>query len=147
MQTPPTTQTPPNQEPMPKELPKKEFLKAAAVAAALGVGPSRVHQMIRRGELPHVRVSGQGVRVPTRAFAEYLDRLNADARASVTPTPHEAASITLAALAERLTPGPRAHHQGCHHRGRHEGLPYLPRPCGPAALNPLGPTRKETQDP
>ena len=86
----------------------RELLSAADVAGALGVGTSRVHQMIRRGELPHVRVGVRGVRVPARAFAEHLDRLNAAARASVSaPCP---GPVTLAEIAERIAerfgPGP-----------------------------------------
>ena len=64
---------------------RKEILTVREVAAALGVGPERVYQLVRAGELPSVRVGlkQRGVRIPRQAFEEYIHALNEAARASV----------------------------------------------------------------
>jgi excisionase family DNA binding protein len=42
------------------------------VAALLGVRRQRVYEMIERGELPHVRLSERGTRIPAAALDAYL---------------------------------------------------------------------------
>lgn len=63
---------------------EKAVLNVRDVAAALGVQPGRVYQMIQSGELPSIRVGSKsgGVRIPRAAFEEYLHGLNQAARAS-----------------------------------------------------------------
>ncbi len=101
---------------MTKEAPIKEVLKPADVAFALGVGTCRVYQMIRAGELPAVKVGKRGVRIPRAAFAEHLERMNAQARASAimenfTQAFRQAFQPSGAAVLELLTPPTEALNQ------------------------------------
>lgn len=75
---------------------RKEILNVSDVAPALGVTPSRVYQMIHAGELPSVKVGKHGVRIPARAFAEWLDGKNAEGRASLRSASLRPASLSLA---------------------------------------------------
>ena len=91
------------------EATQKQILTARDVAAVLGVGVCRVHQMLAAGELPSVRVGskGGGVRIPRKAFDAYLAAVNASACASLTADPFAALRACLAdnpLLADILAP-------------------------------------------
>lgn len=60
----------------------KDVLTAADVAARLGVGQTRVRQMIRAGQLPAVKVGKRGVRIPRAAFEQHLAAMTAASFAS-----------------------------------------------------------------
>ncbi|MGI4787927.1 MAG: helix-turn-helix domain-containing protein [Janthinobacterium lividum] len=64
---------------------EKQLLTARDVAPLLGVGVSRVHQMLRAGELPSVRWGPKehGIRIPRQAFEEWMEALRQIANASV----------------------------------------------------------------
>jgi len=49
------------------------LLHAAEVARMLGIGRSKVYEMIRCGELPVVRI-GTAVRIPKKALLELIDK-------------------------------------------------------------------------
>jgi excisionase family DNA binding protein len=57
------------------------LLRAAEVAAVLGVGRSTVYELIVRGELPAVRI-GRLVRVPAPALERWIDRRTSGGRAA-----------------------------------------------------------------
>ncbi len=66
-------------------MPTPEFLTARDIAPRLGVSPRRVHALIRQGKLPHVKTGTRAVRVPARAFEQWLEAQNQAARASLRP--------------------------------------------------------------
>jgi len=47
------------------------LLRATEVAALLGLGRSKVYDMMKRGQLPVVRI-GKAVRVPAHALEEWI---------------------------------------------------------------------------
>lgn len=49
-----------------------ELLRAEEVAEVLGIGRSKVFEMLRTGELPVVRM-GRAVRVPKGALAKWIE--------------------------------------------------------------------------
>jgi excisionase family DNA binding protein len=49
------------------------LLRAEQVALALGLGRSKVYELMQRGELPVVRI-GRSVRVPAAALGEWVRR-------------------------------------------------------------------------
>ena len=48
------------------------LLKATEVAQMLGLGRSKVYEMMAKGELPIVRI-GTAVRVPKKALEEWIE--------------------------------------------------------------------------
>lgn len=48
-------------------------LRVADVAKLLSISRSHAYEMVRTGELPHVRI-GNAVRVPRRALEAWLDQ-------------------------------------------------------------------------
>jgi excisionase family DNA binding protein len=50
----------------------RELLRAEEAARVLGVGRSKVFEMLRAGELPVVRM-GRSVRIPRRALIEWIE--------------------------------------------------------------------------
>ena len=61
----------------------KELLTATDVGVALGVSAARVHQLIRGGLMPAIRVGSRGVRIPRAAFEGWLLEKNQQATQSV----------------------------------------------------------------
>lgn len=51
----------------------RELLRAEEVARVLGIGRSKVFEMLRAGELPVIRL-GRSVRIPRRALAEWIEQ-------------------------------------------------------------------------
>jgi len=51
----------------------RELLRAEEVALVLGVGRSKVFEMLRAGELPVIRL-GRSVRIPRRALDEWIEQ-------------------------------------------------------------------------
>ena len=49
------------------------LLRAEDVQRALGLGRSKVYELIASGELPVVRI-GRSVRVPSKALDEWIER-------------------------------------------------------------------------
>jgi excisionase family DNA binding protein len=49
------------------------LLRASEVATMLGLGRSKVYEMIQSGELPVVRI-GTAVRIPQKALIEWVER-------------------------------------------------------------------------
>ncbi len=47
------------------------LLRPGEAAETLGLGRATVYTMIRRGELPHVRI-GDSVRIPTEALHKWI---------------------------------------------------------------------------
>lgn len=47
------------------------LLRATEVAALLGLGRSKVYDMMKRGQLPVVRI-GKAIRVPANALEEWI---------------------------------------------------------------------------
>lgn len=78
----------------------KDLLRAADVAARLDVGVCRVHQMIRAGQLPAVRIGKRGIRIPREAFEQHLAAMNAASMKSYAET----FAAAYPALADILTP-------------------------------------------
>ena len=94
----------------------KDLLRAADVAARLDVGVCRVHQMIRAGQLPAVRIGKRGIRIPREAFEQHLAAMNAAAKASLNLETFAAAFAgTGSILADILTPSAEtiARDKGC----------------------------------
>lgn len=60
------------------EAPPSESFHCVTVkkaASGLGVKPSTIYSMIRRGELPAVRVgSGRTLRIPAKALVDYINQ-------------------------------------------------------------------------
>ena len=56
----------------------REWLKPSEVAPLLGVTTKRVYQLIHEGQLPGVEVGG-AMRIPRRAWDDWLARLNSEA--------------------------------------------------------------------
>jgi excisionase family DNA binding protein len=50
-----------------------EFLTVEEIRAYLRLGRSTIYELLRRGELPHVRF-GRAIRVPKTALAKYLSK-------------------------------------------------------------------------
>ena len=50
-----------------------EFLTVEEVRAYLRLGRSTIYELLRQGELPHVRF-GRAIRVPKTALAKYVSR-------------------------------------------------------------------------
>lgn len=50
-----------------------EFLTAEEIRTYLRLGRSTIYELLRRGELPHVRF-GRAIRVPKAALARYLSK-------------------------------------------------------------------------
>jgi excisionase family DNA binding protein len=50
-----------------------EFLTVEEIRAYLRLGRSTVYELLRQGELPHVRF-GRAIRVPKTALAKYLSK-------------------------------------------------------------------------
>ena len=48
-----------------------KLLRATEVAALLGLGRSKVYDMMKRGQLPVVRI-GKAIRVPAHALDEWI---------------------------------------------------------------------------
>jgi excisionase family DNA binding protein len=61
---------------------EREWLRPGEVAPQLGVTTKRVYQLIREGELPAITIGG-AIRIPRRAWSEWLDRLNSSALSKV----------------------------------------------------------------
>jgi excisionase family DNA binding protein len=55
---------------------EKLLLTPAEVAATLGIGRTRVYEMLARGELPQMRI-GRSIRVPRHALARWVDERSA----------------------------------------------------------------------
>ena len=51
--------------------PVPRLLRATEVAALLGLGRSKVYDMMKRGQLPVVRI-GKAIRVPAHALEEWI---------------------------------------------------------------------------
>lgn len=51
----------------------RELVRAEEVAIVLGVGRSKVFEMLRAGELPVVRL-GRSVRIPRRALDRWIEQ-------------------------------------------------------------------------
>jgi len=51
----------------------RELLRAEEVALVLGIGRSKVFELLRAGELPVIRL-GRSVRIPRRALDEWIER-------------------------------------------------------------------------
>ena len=49
------------------------LLRPAETAAAIGIGRSKVYELLRSGELPSIRIGGS-VRVPVDALRAWIDR-------------------------------------------------------------------------
>jgi excisionase family DNA binding protein len=50
-----------------------EFMTTEEIRAYLRLGRSTIYELLRRGELPHVRF-GRAIRVPKAALARYLSK-------------------------------------------------------------------------
>ena len=61
---------------------QKQLLAIRDVAPLLGVGPSRVYQLVADGELPAIRV-GRAIRIPRGALEDWLRRCERRAMAAL----------------------------------------------------------------
>lgn len=52
-----------------------QFLKPAQVARRLNISVSQVHRIMRAGELPHLRIGKQSVRVRPEDLERYIESL------------------------------------------------------------------------
>ncbi len=50
----------------------KLLLKPMEVAETLGIGRSRMYEMLATGEIPSVRI-GKSIRIPVRSLNEWVD--------------------------------------------------------------------------
>ena len=57
------------------------LLRPLEAAEAIGIGRSKVYEMLARGELPSVRI-GRVVRVPVDKLREWVERKEAGTRVS-----------------------------------------------------------------
>lgn len=64
------------------------YLRPSEVAKRLALTPSAVYAMIRRGDIPSIRISERTIRVPAAAFDAYLRARESGAR-SITVLDHE----------------------------------------------------------
>lgn len=58
------------------------LLTPKEAADAIGIGRSKLYELLRSGRIESVRIGGSR-RVPRQALEEYVDRLRADARQAV----------------------------------------------------------------
>ena len=64
------------------------FLTLADVAEALNTSSAQVYALVRRGELPAIKLGGRGQwRVESAVLEEFIQRLYADTRAFVAGHP------------------------------------------------------------
>jgi excisionase family DNA binding protein len=63
---------------------ERDLLRAADIAPLLGITTGRVYQLIADGAIPAVRVGG-AIRIPRRAWDEWLTRKKRSALASLRP--------------------------------------------------------------
>jgi excisionase family DNA binding protein len=61
---------------------EREYLKPADIAARLGYTTSWVYKLIAENRIPHIR-SGRSVLIPRRAWEDWLDEQNAQAKATL----------------------------------------------------------------
>lgn len=61
---------------------EKLLLKPEEVAAAIGVGRSKIYQLLADGSLPSVRV-GKALRVPADALKEWVDAMSPQPKVGV----------------------------------------------------------------
>jgi excisionase family DNA binding protein len=61
-----------------------EFLRPSELAPLLGVGPSRVYQLIRAGLIPATRVGG-AIRIPRTAWEAWVREKGEEAISSLSP--------------------------------------------------------------
>lgn len=54
-------------------MPERELLRVEEVQAILGIGRSKVYEMVAQGELPTIRL-GRLVRVPRGELARWIER-------------------------------------------------------------------------
>jgi excisionase family DNA binding protein len=69
---------------------EKEFLRVSDVADRLGVSRTTAYDLIQRGSLPAVRLTGRGGRGILRVPAAALDRLATDAMHAADDAPERA---------------------------------------------------------
>lgn len=60
---------------------EKLLLRPLEAAQAIGIGRSKVYELLASGELPSIRIGGS-VRVPLDALRAWIDRQLAETRAS-----------------------------------------------------------------
>lgn len=57
------------------------FLQLSDVAEVLNISPAQVYALVRRGDLPAIKIGGRGQwRVEATALEEYIQRLYAETR-------------------------------------------------------------------
>lgn len=68
------------------------FLQLADVADVLNISSAQVYALVRRGDLPAIKIGGRGQwRVEAAILEEYIQRLYAETREFVTTHPMTAA--------------------------------------------------------
>ena len=68
--------------------PSSRFLTLADVAEILSTSSAQVYALVRRGELPAIKIGGRGQwRVETSQLEAYIDRMYDEARAFVDAHP------------------------------------------------------------
>lgn len=87
---------------MPAARPSPRFIPLAEVAEVLGISVSQVYALVRRAELPAIKIGGRGQwRVEASELEDYITKAYASTRqfiaehpfvgddAAPTPTPHD----------------------------------------------------------
>jgi excisionase family DNA binding protein len=49
------------------------LLRTGEAAKALGCSRSRVYELVASGDLPHIRLGGQAIRIPVAAITKLVD--------------------------------------------------------------------------
>lgn len=72
--------------------PESRFLTLADVAEVLNTSSAQVYALVRRGELPAIKIGGRGQwRVESEQLEAYIQRMYAETRAFVDRHPFEEA--------------------------------------------------------
>ncbi|HKE50866.1 MAG TPA: helix-turn-helix domain-containing protein [Actinomycetes bacterium] len=68
----------------------QRFLTLADVAEVLNISATQTYALVRRGDLPAIKIGGRGQwRVEQRALEEYIERMYAETERFVTDHPFE----------------------------------------------------------